>query len=124
MLEKERRQDERFRCTGNADVRRAVDAPPLSARIVDVSNGGCLIVLHKSQKFLPNETVELAFNVNRLPFRMQGQAASIRSDTTVGFKFSALSRRVRWQLDELIEELAADWRKRFEAHRWSAEDFR
>ena len=57
------------------------------------------------------------------PFRMQGQAAAIRSDTTVGFKFTPLSKRVRAQLEELIEELAADWRKRFAAHRWYAEDF-
>jgi c-di-GMP-binding flagellar brake protein YcgR len=123
MWDTERRRDFRFKCTGHADVRLAVDVPPLSARIVDVSRGGCLIVLHQAQKLTLNATVELTFNVNRLPFRMQGQAAAIRSDTTVGFKFTPLSKRVRAQLEELIEELAADWRKRFAAHRWYAEDF-
>lgn len=80
-------------------------------------------MLPKSHKFSLNETVELTFNINHLPFRILGQAAAIRSDTIVGFQFSSPSARVRMQLEELLEELAAEWRRRFAAHRWAVEDF-
>lgn len=122
-MNKERRRNPRFRCTGRADVLLAVDASPLPATIVEVSSGGCLIVLHQSQSVVQNAPVELTFKVNRLPFRIRGQAAAIRSDTTVGFQFTRMSERVRAQLEELIEELAADWRRRFAVPRWYAEGF-
>ena len=99
------------------------DALPLPARIVNVSKGGCLIELRKSQSLDQSTSAELTFKVNRLPFRIRVRAAAIRSDTMIGFEFPVLSGRVGGQLEELIEELAADWRKRFAAHRWRAEDF-
>jgi len=123
MDDKERRRELRFRCTGHAEILLAVDAPLLPAKIVDVSRGGCLIVLQDSQTLVSNANVELTFSVHHLPFRMQGQAAAIRSDKTVGFKFTSLSKRARGQIEDLLEELAADWRKRFAGHRWVAEDF-
>jgi c-di-GMP-binding flagellar brake protein YcgR len=123
MVDEERRKDLRFRCTGHADLHPAAAAPTLPGRIVDVSTGGCLIELHASQKIVPNETVELTFSINRLPFRVRGEVTSLRSGTAVGFKFTGLSERVQEHLGELIEELAADWRKRFAEHRWYAEDF-
>ena len=123
MVDKDRRRDFRFKCTGRADVLLAADTPSLPAKIVDVSRGGCLIVLHKSQTLVPNATAELTFNVNHLHFRVPGQVAAIRSETTVGFRFTSLSERTRRQLEELIAELDAEWRKRFAAHRWYAEDF-
>jgi hypothetical protein len=120
---KDRRRNPRFGCTGHADVLLAADAPLLPARIVNVSKGGCLIELQKSQSLDQSTSAELTFEVNRLPFRIRVRAAGIRSDTMIGFEFPVLSERVRGQLEELIEELAADWRKRFAAHCWCAEDF-
>jgi hypothetical protein len=120
---KDRRRNPRFGCTGHADVLLAADAPLLPARIVNVSKGGCLIELQKSQSLDQSTSAELTFKVNCLPFRMRARAAAIRSDTMIGFEFPVLSERVRGQLEELIEELAADWRKRFAAHRWCVEDF-
>jgi hypothetical protein len=101
----------------------AADTPLLPARVVNVSKGGCLIELQKSQCIDKNTSAELTFKVNSLPFRVRVQVASIRSDTLVGFQFNSLSQRVQGQLEELIGELADDWRNRFAAHRWRAEDF-
>lgn len=101
----------------------AADAPLLPARIVNVSKDGCLIELQKSQSLDQSTSAELTFKVNRLPFRIRARAAAIRSDRMIGFEFPVLSERVKGQLEELIEELAADWRKSFAAHRWRAEDF-
>jgi hypothetical protein len=120
---KDKRRNLRFGCTGPADVLLAADTPLLPARIVNVSKGGCLIELQKSQSLDQGTSAELTFKVNRLPFRMRVRAAAIRSDTMIGFEFPVLSERVRGQLEELIEELAADWRKRFAAHRWHVGDF-
>jgi hypothetical protein len=119
----DRRRNARFACTGHADVLLAADAPLLPARIVNVSKGGCLIELQKPQSLDLGTSAELTFKANRLPFRMRVRAAAIRSGTLVGFQFNPLSERVRRQLEELIEELAHDWRKSFAAHRWHAEDF-
>lgn len=123
MLIQDRRQSPRFGCTGHADVLLAADTPLLPARVVNVSKGGCLIELQKSQCIDKNTSAELTFKVNSLPFRVRVQVASIRSDTLVGFQFNSLSQRVQGQLEELIGELADDWRNRFAAHRWRAEDF-
>lgn len=124
MFIKDRRRSPRFGCTGHADVLLAADAPLLPARIVNLSKGGCLIELQKSQKIEKSTSAELTFSVNRLPFRMRVRAAAIRSGTLVGFEFDLLSERVRGQLEELIDELAGAWRTRFAAHCWHPEDFK
>jgi hypothetical protein len=113
---KDRRRSPRFGCTGHADVLLAADAPLLPARVVNVSKGGCLIELQKPQSLDQDTSAELTF-------RMRVQVAAIRSGTMVGFQFNPLSERVRGQFEELIGELADDWRKRFVARRWHAGDF-
>lgn len=122
MFLKDRRRHHRFECTGHAEVLLATDAPLSPARVVNVCNDGCLIEFIKSQKLDQDTAVELAFKVNRLPFRIRALAVAIRSETAVGFEFTPLSERVRCQVEELIEELASDWRKRLAAHRWHADD--
>jgi hypothetical protein len=109
MFIRDRRRHPRFRCTGQADVLLATDAPRIPARVVDVSKRGCLIELRKAQNLDQDATVELTFTVNRLFFRVRVLAKAIRSDTMVGFQFDTLSERVGAQLEELIEELSDNW---------------
>jgi hypothetical protein len=52
-----------------------------------------------------DETVELIFNVNQIPFRVRGKVRALRSEKMVGFQFPQLSERSRRQLEELIGEL-------------------
>jgi len=107
MLLYDRRRHPRFRCTGHADILLIPDAPLVPARVVNVSQCGCLIELQQSQRLGQSSSAELTFKVNRLPFRMRVQAAAIRSETLVGFQFDPLGERVRGRLEELIQELAA-----------------
>ncbi|MGA9672959.1 MAG: PilZ domain-containing protein [Terracidiphilus sp.] len=109
---REKRRHARLGCTGPAAIQVAAGEPFIPATIVDLSAGGCRMVLRQPQ-LLPKDTlVELTFNVHHLSFRVRGQVKAIRSETTIGFQFPALSERVRKQLDELMKELIADIRKR------------
>jgi c-di-GMP-binding flagellar brake protein YcgR len=108
----EKRRHPRLGCKGAAAVIVAAGEPSIPATIVDLSAGGCRMVLRQPQ-YLPKDTlVELTFNVHHLSFRVRGQVRAIRSDSTIGFQFPVLSERARKQLDDLMKELMADMRKR------------
>jgi hypothetical protein len=57
--------------------------------------------------------VELTFQINNLPFRVSGQVKGTRSDARIGLKFPLLSKSVRRQLEDLVEELIDNVVKRF-----------
>jgi hypothetical protein len=95
----------------------AADAQPVPARITNLSKGGCLIELQRPHSLEHNMTVELAFRVNLLPFRVRVLASWIKSDTVVGFQFATLTERAQRQLEELIEELSAVRRRHVVAYR-------
>jgi hypothetical protein len=101
----ERRRNPRYQCAGSACVRIAANEPLYAARIVNLSMGGCLIVLAKPQNLSKDMLVELSFAVNHLPFRVRGQVKTIRHDRMVGFHFPQLRERTRYGLEDLIEEL-------------------
>lgn len=109
---REKRRHPRLGCTGPAAVQVAVGEPSIPAAIVDLSAGGCRLVLRHPQQLPKDTLVELTFNINHLPFRVRGQVRAIRSDSTIGFQFPVLSERARKQLDDLMKELMADIRKR------------
>jgi hypothetical protein len=48
-----------------------------------------------------------------LPFRMRGQVKEIRSDNRIGFEFPLLNKKVRRQLEDLVNELIDNIVKRF-----------
>lgn len=107
-LVKERRLNPRFACFGFAGIQAKPDELPRAAKVVNLSAGGCLIVLEEPHAFTQDTTVELTFEVNGQPFRLWGKVRSIRSDRSIGFQFPLLSQRVRKRLESLIEELIED----------------
>jgi hypothetical protein len=109
----EKRRHTRILCTGNAGVQMRAGEPFYPARIVNLSEGGCLMAFEKPQSLAQDTMVELSFQINNLPFRVSGQVKGIRSDARVGLKFPVLSERVRRQLEDLVEDLIDNIVKRF-----------
>jgi c-di-GMP-binding flagellar brake protein YcgR len=108
-MTKEQRRNPRFECSGTASIQTAADEPPCPGKIVNVSAGGCLIVLQRPQSVSQDTMVELTFKVNDLVFRVWGKVRAVRSDTAIGFEFPLLSERVRKRLEDLIEQLIEDF---------------
>jgi hypothetical protein len=104
-MENERRRHPRFECEGRAAVQVAPYEHPCPASIANLSLEGCLVLLEKPRRLTMDALVELAFNVNQLPFRVRGQVKAVRSSTKVGFQFHQVSRRMSLQLQDLIDEL-------------------
>jgi c-di-GMP-binding flagellar brake protein YcgR len=101
----EQRRYPRIECTGPAAVQIAVGEESCPATIVNLSPGGCLMHLRKPQRLSQDMLVELTFDINHLPFRVQGQVKAIRTGTAIGFQFPHLSERVRNRLEDLMKEL-------------------
>jgi hypothetical protein len=107
----EKRKHPRFECRGTASVQIAAGKPPCPAKIVDLSAEGCLLILREQQNLMKDITVELAFEINHLPFRVRAQAKAVRSEKMVGFQFLDLNERARRNLKDLVEEVKADMLK-------------
>jgi hypothetical protein len=75
------------------------------AKIVNLSAGGCLLVLRQPQSLTQDTIAELTFTINNLPFRTLGQVKAKRSDTEIGFQFRLLSDSLRRQLEEVLQQL-------------------
>ena len=104
-MTKEQRRNPRVECTGSAGVLMAAGELPRPAKIVNLSMGGCLLVLKDPQCLQQDSIVELTFEINDLMFRALGQVKSKRSDTTIGFQFPLPNDRLRRRLEALIERL-------------------
>ena len=72
-----------------------------------------MMVLQEPQSLPQDTMVELTFQINSLPFRVRGQVKEIRSDTRIGFEFPLLNKKVRRQLEDLVNELIDNIVKRF-----------
>lgn len=102
----ESRRSPRLQCAGLAKIQTLPACEkPCPARIVNLSEGGCLMELQQPLTLSEDEIVELIFSVNQIPFHVRGKARAIRSDKLVGFQFPQLNDRVRKQLQDLIGEL-------------------
>jgi c-di-GMP-binding flagellar brake protein YcgR len=101
----EKRRQTRILCAGSAGIQTQAGDAFYPAKIVNLSAGGCLIVLQKPQRLSKDTMVELAFQINSLPFRVRGQVRETRSNTRIGFEFPLLSKKVRRQLEDLVDEL-------------------
>ncbi len=109
----EKRRNTRIGCTGSAGIQMPAGEAFYPARIVNLSAGGCLLVLQKPQRLSQDTMVELTFQINDLPFRVRGRVRSIRSETKIGFEFPQLSKRVRRQLEYVVDELIGNLVRRF-----------
>jgi len=103
---REQRKYPRIECSGTADVKVVANEPPLPADIVNLSAGGCLLVLKEPLPLSQDTIVELTFRINNLDeFRAPGQVKAKRSDTAIGFQFPSLSDTLRQRLQELVGNL-------------------
>jgi c-di-GMP-binding flagellar brake protein YcgR len=101
----EKRRYPRIACKGTAGVQMAPGGSRCPAIIVNLSAGGCLLVLKEPQSISQDAIVELTFTINNLPFRTPGQVKAKRSDTAIGFEFRLLSDSLRRQIEALSERL-------------------
>jgi c-di-GMP-binding flagellar brake protein YcgR len=108
----EKRRHPRLGCIGPAAVQLAEGERLIPATIVDLSAGGCRVVLRQPQHLPMDMLVELTFAVQHLPFRVRGQVKANGSDTTIGFQFFVLSERAKRQVEDVMDELVANIRKR------------
>jgi len=108
----EKRRHPRLGCIGPAAVQLAGGEALIPATIVDLSAGGCRVVLRQPQQLPKDTVVELTFAIHHLPFRVCGQVKADSSDTTIGFQFKVLTERTQRQVEEVMNELVADIRKR------------
>jgi len=91
---------------GHAEIQElpAVEKP-CTARIENMSEGGCLMELQESKDFSIDEVVELSFCINHLAFRVRARVRAIRPKAMIGFEFLQLSQRARGQIKDLLAEL-------------------
>ena len=106
-----RRKSPRYHCRGTASIQVLPENPEnrFPARILSLSQSGCLMVLRQPiPELLLDQVIELLFEVKGLPFRLRARAKSFCPHHTVGFEFLDVSARKRGQLEDLIEELARE----------------
>jgi c-di-GMP-binding flagellar brake protein YcgR len=105
-MTEENRRTPRYDCKGLADLQQLpAVGTPISAKIENLSEGGCLMAFSKPVSLEVDEKVELSFEVNCIRFRVLALARAPRSNTLIGFQFCGMSERVKRQLKDLIEEL-------------------
>ena len=109
----EQRRYPRIACGCEASVHLAPGEPPASASIVNLSAGGCLIILQDPVILPQGMRVELTFQINQAPFHLPGLVKVIRSETRIGIQFSDLNESVRRQLEAHVEALIKNLVKRF-----------
>lgn len=77
----------------------------LSARILDLSVGGCRVRTEERFPVGIYTRTEIEFRLGGLPFRMGGVIQTVHDRYTVGIRFLDLSQRKRQQVEQLIAEL-------------------
>jgi hypothetical protein len=102
----DRRQQPRFPCNGNAEIRSLESGLCATGKIENLSLCGCRLLVEDCHKFRAGETVEMSFIVRQLPLRVQASVRQLHSGKAVGVVFTLLSERGKRQLCDLIDELA------------------
>ncbi len=103
---RERRQQERFECSGFAEV--IVENAPFlfRGRIRDLSLTGCYIESSARLILDRGTTVELRFMLNHEELRLAARVMIIRPRAGAGFEFVDLDPELRSRLASLIHNLA------------------
>jgi len=106
-MEDDKRLDPRFECVGTASLQVVGELDHYPGKIEDLSVRGCLIALKDPVPLTIDTKVELTFEVNHLPFRLQAHVRAVRRGRRIGFQFAPMIARRRQQVEDLIEELDA-----------------
>ena len=104
----EKRVYTRFRCGGEASLRKIAEESPYQAKIIEVSIGGCLLDVDDvklAESFAIGSIAEITFRVNGEPFRVNAEVRSRRAGCALGMRFDQLSFRTTSRLRELVQEL-------------------
>lgn len=96
---------ERHRVDAGASVFMLDVRSRVEGRIVEVSKGGCSILLKNRFPTGVYRRVEVEFRLDGLPFRLSGVVQSIHDRFTIGIRLLEVSERKREQLTILITEL-------------------
>lgn len=102
----EKRRHPRFGCSGTAEVQFSPQDDPLAARVLNLSDAGCRLMVQQPHGAEVGDTVEIAFEVNQLPFRVRAEIKVVVSRVTIGVEFLGLSRRSSQRIQDLVDELA------------------
>jgi c-di-GMP-binding flagellar brake protein YcgR len=111
--ETEQRRFPRVACRGAARIQVEPGESFHPATLLNLSAGGCLILLHEPHPVAQNIEVDLDFQINHLACQVRGQAKAIHSITRVGFEFRFVNERTRRQIEDLVEGLIDNIVKRF-----------
>jgi hypothetical protein len=100
-MENDRRRCPRVSCNYAAALDLGV-SQPTTARIVDLSAEGCLLMFDNPQSIRRGAEMLMSFEVENIPFGVLAQAKSIRSDTSVGVYFPEMTEGGSANLKSLV----------------------
>jgi c-di-GMP-binding flagellar brake protein YcgR len=103
----ERREMPRVAVDDAATLALLSDGTTLSCRLLDLSLGGCrMLMLQRLPKFV-HEGVEVSFKVQGIAFRLSGRIQWTNDSNEIGLSFGPMSPRRRNDLLEVLSELEA-----------------
>ena len=104
--ERDRRRDRRYTCGGNVRLWAGESRVPLSGSIINLSMGGCLILLQPANIVALYAIVEASFQSSYLGFRSMGSVRNVDLEHgLIGIAYLDLSLRGRRDLGELFVDL-------------------
>jgi PilZ domain len=110
-FEDERRRYGRFRCRGEVVIFCPGSGAQASGKIADLSFSGCLVSVGQPALFGELDTVEVTLSVYHHTQRLRGRIRAVRPDHSLGIEFTDVTTRGARLLRELIQELAARWKR-------------
>jgi hypothetical protein len=113
----DRRKQERFVCSGFAEVVVEDAAFLFRGMIKDLSFTGCYIQSSARLELAPGTTVELNFNLKKEELRLPARIAIVRPGAGAGFEFFEMPSEVRSRLASLIYKIAPPKARRHRAAR-------
>jgi hypothetical protein len=102
----ERRKEARYLCFGQVKLNR-IPGIVRSGRIIDLSQGGCLIEIRLPVYVSQGCSIELTVQMKGIALRVLGNVAFVDRSRPglIGISFVRLSERGQVQLSELVSEL-------------------
>ena len=101
----ERRQHERYLCQGMMRLRVIPRGGEVKGEVLNLSLGGCLILIEEEVEIAKGEPVELQLMVENFQLNVTGQVKHIHARTMIGVQFSEMNDRLTEQVRYMIAEL-------------------